>query len=267
MADERVSGEDSGQRGVGAPAGEPLLWVALYLAACSAVFVAFPAIDTAVAGWFHDAGGFPATKLASLMALRRLGDQLVILVLVVLLASLVGKLVWPARPMAIRPRSTLFLLASLALGPGLVVNAIFKSWSGRPRPIQTDLFGGDWSFVPAWHFDGACISNCSFVSGEASTAIWLLAPVLLLPRALRLPVGIPVALVGLALSLNRLAFGGHYLSDVMLSWGMTAGVVLILYRVMVRGPLGDRLDAAVETGLGRAGLNLRRLLRGTLARL
>jgi len=55
MADERVSGEDGGRRGVGAPAGEPLLWVALYLAACSAVFIAFPAIDTAVAGWFHDA--------------------------------------------------------------------------------------------------------------------------------------------------------------------------------------------------------------------
>ncbi len=146
MADEGVSGEDSGRRGVGALAVEPLLWVALYLLACSAVFIAFPAIDTAVAGWFHDASGFPATKLASLMALRRLGDQLVILVLVVLAASLVGKLVWPARPMAIRPRSTLYLLASLALGPGLVVNAIFKSWSGRPRPIQTDLFGGDWSF-------------------------------------------------------------------------------------------------------------------------
>ncbi|HWJ73143.1 MAG TPA: phosphatase PAP2 family protein [Kaistia sp.] len=257
MVDGQVGGEDEGRRAARAPTGDPLLWVALYLLACSAVFIAFPAIDRVVAGWFHDQSGFPATQVASLGALRRLGDQLVILMLVVLAASVIGKLVWPTRPIAIRPRSTIFLLASLALGPGLVVNALFKTFSGRPRPYQTDLFGGTWTFEPAWHFGGACISNCSFISGEASTAIWLLAPVLLLPRALRLPVGIPVALVGLALSLNRIAFGGHYLSDVMLSWGITLAIVLVLHRLIVTSPLGARIDQAVEGALARAGRKLR----------
>ena len=235
----------------------PLVLVALYLIAVSALFLAFPGIDSWSAGLFHNADGFPAMNIASLVTLRKLGDQLVILVLVVLAASLLAKLAWPERPIAIRPRSTAYLLASLALGPGLVVNALFKNFSGRPRPYQTDLFGGAWPFEPAWHFGGACVSNCSFVSGEASTAIWLLAPVLLLPRELRLFVGVPIALVGLALSLNRMAFGGHYLSDVMLSWGMTLAIVLVLHRLLVTGPLGARIDAAVEPALAKAGRRLR----------
>ncbi len=236
---------------------EPLALVLLYLGGVSALFLAFPAIDVWTAGLFHSADGFDATSIASLVALRKLGDQLVILMLVVLAASILAKLAWPERPIAIRPRSTVFLLASLALGPGLVVNALLKNHSGRPRPIQTDLFGGAWPFEPAWHFGGACISNCSFVSGEASTAMWLLAPVLLLPRDVRLVFGVPVAVVGLALSLNRMAFGGHYLSDVLLSWGMTLGIILVLHRLIVVGPLGARIDAAVEPWLAKAGRRLR----------
>ncbi|SHG31500.1 Membrane-associated enzyme, PAP2 (acid phosphatase) superfamily [Kaistia soli DSM 19436] len=252
MADEAAKGATAGgwRR-------DPLMLVAVYLLACSALFLAVPALDIRFAGLFHAPDGFPAANIALLGQLRRLGDQLVILVLVVLAASLLGKLVWPLRPIAIRPRSTVFLLASLALGPGLVVNALFKTFSGRPRPYQTDLFGGAWTFEPAWHFGGACVSNCSFISGEASTAIWLLAPVLLLPRELRLPVGIPVALTGLALSLNRIAFGGHYLSDVMLSWGVTLAIVLVLHRLIVVSPLGPRIDATVEGALARAGQRLR----------
>ncbi len=239
----------------------PLVLVALYLVAVSALFLAFPAIDLWAAGLFHTDAGFPATQIARLVALRQLGDQLVILVLIVLAASLIGKIVWPERPIAIRPRSTAYMLASLALGPGLVVNAILKTFSGRPRPYQTDLFGGAWPFEPAWHFGGACLSNCSFVAGEASTAMWLLAPCLLLPKDARLVVGIPVALVGLALSLNRMAFGGHYLSDVLLSWGMTLGIILILHRLLITGPLGARIDAAVEPSLAAAGRRLRARFR------
>ena len=247
--------------GFGLRLGDPLVLVALYLLAVSAIFVAAPGIDLAVAGLFHNAQGFPALQMPALLALRRLGDQLVILVMLVLLASVIAKLLWPKRPIAIRPRSIVFLVTSLALGPGLVVNALFKNHSGRPRPIQTDLFGGDWSFVPAWHFDGACRTNCSFVSGEASTAIWLLAPILLLPKELRLLFGVPVALVGLALSVNRLAFGGHYLSDVLISFGITFAIILVLHRLIVTSPLGARIDASGEAALASAGERLRRLFR------
>lgn len=239
---------------------DPVVLTVLYLVAVSAVFIAFPAIDMTVAGLFHTDAGFPASKLGSLIALRGLGDQLVILVVLVLFASLAAKIAWPLRPMAIRPRTTVFLLASLALGPGLVVNGILKTFSGRPRPYQVDLFGGAWPFQPAWHFSAYCPSNCSFVAGEASTAAWLLALVLLAPPALRLAVAVPIALVGLALSVNRMAFGGHFLSDVMLAWGITFLIVLVLHRLLVEGPLGRRIDRSVSQVLVRAGFGLRQRL-------
>jgi hypothetical protein len=64
-------------------------------------------------------------------------------------------------------------LFSLGLSAGLMTNLILKSHSGRPRPRQTDLFGGSLEFMPAGSFNGACERNCSFVSGEASGAGWL----------------------------------------------------------------------------------------------
>jgi len=36
----------------------------------------------------------------------------------------------------------LVALISLGVGPGLVVNLLLKAHSGRPRPVQTNLFGG-----------------------------------------------------------------------------------------------------------------------------
>lgn len=264
MANDGPDGEQHERRaaGLGPRRYDPLVLVLIYLLAVSALFIAAPGIDLSVARLFHTSSGFPALENPVLLKLRQLGDQLVILVMVVMVTSIIGKLVWWQRPMAMRPRSIVFLAGSLALGPGLLVNGLMKTYSGRPRPIQTNLFGGHWHFMPAWHFSGACPSNCSFVSGEGATAIWLLAPVMLLPKELRLVVGVPIGLLGLALSLNRMAFGGHYLSDILLSFGITAAVMLALHRLIVSGPLGAKIDARGEALLTRAGLRLSRLAVG-----
>jgi membrane-associated PAP2 superfamily phosphatase len=267
LAFRKISGNGTAQapqgRGTspaGFPFADPIVLTLLYLAAVSALFIAFPNIDTAVAGLFHDASGFPASRMAGLIKLRRLGDQLVMLVLIGLVASWIAKIVWPLRPIAIRPRTTLFLLASLILGPGLVVNGLLKSFSGRPRPIQVDLFGGNEPFVHAWSFAGQCASNCSFVAGEASSAMWLLALAFLAPKPLRLWFAIPLGLLALALSVNRMAFGGHFLSDVMISWGLTLLVILLLYRVLVIGPAGKAIDRWIGRQLTLAGFALQKAL-------
>lgn len=244
--------------------GEPWRWsdpeilVVLYLLAVSLLFVAFPSIDLAISGLFHNSTGFPASRAASLIAFRAASDQLVILVVVVILASLLGKLVWPRRPIAIRPRTTVYLLASLAIGPGLVVNALFKRHWGRPRPVQ--VFDGGLPFMPAWEISHACSGNCSFMAGEGSSAMWLFALILLVPRGLRLVIGVPLGILLVALSLNRIAFGGHFLSDVLLSWGVTLLVALLLRRFLVRGPSGERVDRAIENALTRAGLRLHQMI-------
>lgn len=224
------------------------------LVTSSILFVTFPALDLRFAALFHVDGGFPASQVPWLVALRALGRDLVILVCLVLVASLGIKLVRPLRPMPIRGSRVWFLFASLALGPGLIVNGLLKSVWGRPRPIQVDLFGGNAPFETAWKISDSCQSNCSFVSGEAASAIWLLALAMLAPPRYRLVLAGAIGLLAFALSLNRIAFGGHFLSDVVISWAINLVILLGLYRVMVAGPYGPRIDAATDRALRRIAL-------------
>lgn len=109
-------------------------------------------------------------------------------------------------------------LLSLALGCGLLVNVILKGFSGRPRPRATNLFGGSLDFVQAGSFAGKCLRNCSFISGEASSAGWLLCLIPLLPPRWRLPLGVPLAVISILMPTMRVLTGAHYLSDVVLGW-------------------------------------------------
>ncbi|MBN9059812.1 phosphatase PAP2 family protein [Kaistia sp. MMO-174] len=252
------------------PGHTPLSLTRLYgamgmLAAVSLFFIAFPGLDLHVAALFHADGGFPATQNPSLVALRALGKNLVVLACAVLIAGLAMQLVRSPRPMPIRASHIWFLLASLALGPGLIVNGILKSLWGRPRPIQVDLFGGAAPFETAWTISGACQSNCSFVSGEAASAFWLLGLVLLAPPRYRPALAAGIGLLAFALSLNRLAFGGHFLSDILISWAITLVVMFGLARLMLEEPFRSRIDAATESALGQLALASRAAL-GRIAR-
>jgi membrane-associated phospholipid phosphatase len=109
-------------------------------------------------------------------------------------------------------------LATIALGCGVLVNLVLKEFSGRPRPRDTVFFGGDLDFVQAGSFAGKCLRNCSFVSGEASSAGWLLCLIVLLPSRWRFVVGIPLAIVSIAIPTLRVLTGAHYLSDAVLGW-------------------------------------------------
>ena len=104
-----------------------------------------------------------------------------------------------------------------------------------------------------WRISDWCQSNCSFVSGEASSAAWLVAATVLIPARLRLVLAPPVVLYALLLSLNRLAFGGHFLSDIVLSWAISGLVFTVLYRVMVSAPgVATRARVRAWKGVSRA---------------
>src|SRR6185369_921132 len=83
--------------------------------------------------------------------------------------------------MLISGRATVFLIATLALAPGLLVNVLLKDHWGRPRPIDVTQLGGDQKFVAWWDPRGDCPSNCSFVSGDVAGAMWTIAPAALAP--------------------------------------------------------------------------------------
>lgn len=194
------------------------------------VFAVAPELDLAAARMFWNEGVFIGiTPLGE--ALRSIGHQLPFWMLggAALLWALrrTGLVGWPAPS----SRMIVYLALSMAIGPGLVVNVALKNHSHRPRPMQTQELGGPWEFRP-WHrFDGQCKRNCSFVSGEASSAFWTLAPALLAPPPVR-PVAVAASLAfGTSVAALRMAFGGHYFSDSLISGLLTILLVLILHRL------------------------------------
>lgn len=228
----RVSGQsETGYR--------PLLTTLLMTAAISIAAFLFPQIDLWASALFYEPGhGFPLTHDSGLLAVRSLG-RVVPGIVVGLLVGLVAVRVWKQQPLAqLSDRGLMFLAACMALGPGLLVNLILKSYWGRVRPISTDVFGGSQSFTPAWWPWGGCQANCSFVSGEASTAIVLIAVAFVAPLKWRRAI-VAVTLIWTAIiSLNRVAFGAHFLSDVVISCCLTLAVILALKALIL--DRGDR---------------------------
>ncbi|MEZ5840483.1 MAG: phosphatase PAP2 family protein [Hyphomicrobiales bacterium] len=141
------------------------------------------------------------------------------------------------------------MLASALIANGLVVNLMLKEHWGRARPHQTLDFGGEHAFTPAWAMSDACASNCSFVSGEASSAFWLLTAACLVPPLYRVPVGVVLAVLAGTIAFNRVAVGGHYLSDIVLSALITLTVAAAL-RVLFR-PAGSGRDPAIRRLVAR----------------
>lgn len=131
-------------------------------------------------------------------------------------------------------KAALFLLLSLALGPGITVNTIFKDHWGRARPVQITEFGGDKKFTPAFVPADQCARNCSFPAGDPSIGFYLVSAALLAPAGRGRRSGIAGAVtLGATLGVVRLAQGGHFLSDVVASGFLVFGTSWLLYRVIV----------------------------------
>ncbi len=206
--------------------------IALALLILTALVFGFaPHLDIAAARLFlTESGGFLGVSPTGEM-LRRLGFGLPFGLLGLAVAGWVMRRAGLKRFALPSGRAALFLALTMALGPGLLVNVTLKDHSHRPRPVQTQELGGPWTFRPWYRFDGACKHNCSFVSGEASSAFWTLAPALLVPPPFQ-PLAIAASLTfGAGVAVLRMAFGGHYLSDSLFSALLTILLVLGFHRL------------------------------------
>ncbi|MGO8799407.1 MAG: phosphatase PAP2 family protein [Roseiarcus sp.] len=181
-----------------------------------AVFALWPQIDGEVSRAFYGPAGFIGRTPPE----RAARDFFRVFPFVVLAAFAV--LYFMRRygfvvPYAPTGRGLAFIIATMAIGPGLIVNLGLKDHAHRPRPVQTEEFGGKFEFRPWYRFDGECRKNCSFVSGEVAEAFWMVAPASLAPPPLRTPaVGAALAF-GFLTALLRIAYGGHFLSDALLA--------------------------------------------------
>ena len=163
------------------------LIIALAIAAVNGlVFGFFPELELRVAQHFHDvvdAGGnaFAWRISPPLMLARDIGLWVGTAIIIPVLAAVAIKLLLPKSKLLVPGRAVVFLVATLALGPGLLVNVVLKDHWGRSRPIDVTQFGGTDHYVRWWDPRGDCPNNCSFVSGDVAGAFWTIAPAALMP--------------------------------------------------------------------------------------
>lgn len=180
-------------------------------------------------------------------------------------------------------RYALFGLTSVIVGPGLLVNVIFKGYWGRPRPTQTQLWPDSATpdnlpFYKVWDpafLDG--MDKNAFPCGHASIVIvyivlfyifknpgtlaWLLGEYKskILTRLFTgfKYLGLTVAFVGGGLmGFTRIVQGAHFASDVLWSFGMVFLVnwglyyfVFKLHRWEVNQAMDLFLEPEVISGL------------------
>lgn len=204
-------------------------------------FIAFPQIDFDVARSFHTGeNGFllrdgPVHRFVDTFV-RPYVKDLVVVVLALACISLLAR----GKILKWHPRAILFMGLSYALGPGLLVNGVLKTYIGRARPKHIEAFGGDKLFSPAFVQAEQCASNCSFVSGDVAFVAAGLGFALLFEGPKRL-IGIGLCLVATALTgYYRMAVGAHFLSDVVLAAMFCFIVTLALHQAIFFQPNSPR---------------------------
>jgi lipid A 4'-phosphatase len=218
----------------------------------------YPQLDLMIAAPFRDishAGyDFGMHLEPPVMMARDLGLWVATVIIGAAVVALVIKLVLPRRKLLMPGRAILFLIATMALGPGLLVNVTLKDYWGRPRPIDVSELGGTERFVAWWDPRGDCPGNCSFVSGDVSGMAWTMAPAALAPPQWRaLAYGAALALTA-GMAAMRMMAGAHFFTDTVFAGVFTFLIVWFAHGLIYRWPRTRLSDEAVEGAIARVTL-------------
>lgn len=213
------------------------IWLTLATLALVILFATFPSIDLKFSALFFSPVGQPWSGREPfpewLRDTLREGTELAtLLAFIVLVGNLrlgtlqrTGWRVWA------------FLCGPVILCAGLLVNGVLKATIGRARPFSVTEFGGQQLFTPPFQYSTQCYSNCSFSSGETALIASFFLPLCVLVwhrlqwRG-RFVMGSIAAGTITLMSGLRIAAGGHFLSDVVMSILFSALTTLFLYRAL-----------------------------------
>ncbi len=107
----------------------------------------------------------------------------------------------------------------------IFVNFFLKNFWGRARPNDVLELGGNEIFSPWYEISNACLTNCSFVSGDASVGFSIIILYLITKKMIFLYASF---FAGFALGLIRIMAGGHFLSDIFF-----AGFFIVILNIIL----------------------------------
>jgi membrane-associated PAP2 superfamily phosphatase len=231
-----------------------LIVVGIIAAIVGVVFGLAPELDLKIARFFFDPSVNNYHLSQRIMPIRD-GAMWIIAALVAPGFIAIGwKLLVPRARMLISARAAMFLVMTMALGPGLAVNLIAKDHWGRSRPHSVHQMGGKEIFVAWWDPRGECATNCSFVSGDVSGGYWTLAPAALAPAPWR-PVAYAAAIAfGSAIGVMRMLLGAHFFTDVIFAGVITFLIIWLSHNLLYRWQAVRFSDEAIARTLARFAL-------------
>lgn len=151
----------------------------------------------------------------------------------------------------VRQKIGAFLILSMLLGPGLVVNTLGKGFMGRPRPKHIIQFGGQEEFLPPlvlgrfiphllkdhnWgkkHLGLKFVQgkHNSFPSGHASVVFYLIFPYFMIKKR-KISYLMPGFIAGWIMGIVRMAQGGHFFTDIFWAFIAVFGVNYLIAKTM-----------------------------------
>jgi membrane-associated PAP2 superfamily phosphatase len=229
------------------------------VAACAAAVVtgvfANGQLDLALTGPFFDAGSGEHWPLGQQMPWSLLYSSSSWITASLVLGGLLFLAVALVRHKPLLQRQAIFVILSMLLGPGLLVNAVFKDHWDRPRPRDVIELGGSLHYAPApLRGEG----GKSFPCGHCSVGFLYAVGAWLWRRRLRWAIASAATglSLGTAMGVGRMAAGGHFPSDIAWSAFISLSIAHWLYWYVLRIPAHEA---------GEPPSSSRRLPRYTLA--
>ncbi len=204
-------------------------------------FLLLPDVDLWVSGLFYlPEGGFHLNKQPLIHGIYKVFADIHFFVFFGLLLLWLAKRFKGKEYQLSQRRKALFLLLVLTIGPGLLVNEVFKAHSERARPRDVVEFGGERIFTPILQFRDQCDRNCSFVSGHAGMGFFFISLAWVFRQRRWLLLGIAV---GAIVGGGRIIQGAHFFSDVVFAFWVVYWSTLLIARwylgITAIRPLGD----------------------------
>jgi len=205
--------------------------MALVLVGLALVPTAWPELDLAVARWFAPPDGYVQAKAWWWVQVINLYVPAIFRWMI--FAALGLWMVATQRDRWKQWRLPLaFFILSGALGPGLVVNSVFKEHWQRARPYEVVNFGGTEQFTRAGVITDQCDNNCSFVSGHVSCGFFF-ASLMLVQAQRRRRWALVGCMAGAVIAFARMADMAHWLSDTLWAAPITWACSWLVWRALV----------------------------------